>query len=77
MSKRPTLGKKQAALLLAARSCAASYMSHVPPENDENEMRMKDFVAGYCKAMKDCGFDVTDERTLEGITVVEGTMGEA
>lgn len=48
-----------------------------PEEMAEEWAKDWHFVAGYCKAMKDCGFDVTDERTLEGITVVEGTMGEA
>lgn len=71
------LSEKQLALLSAARGCAKNYVQQMPRKHSQKEQRITDFTAGYCKAMKDCGFDVTDERTLEGITVVEGTMGEA
>jgi hypothetical protein len=64
------LGKKQEALLLAAKYCAHVYMDAVIERPNPKETREHAFMAGYIKAMKDCGFDVTDEESLEGITIV-------
>lgn len=68
--KTPKLNNKQAALLLAAKACAFDYIKTIPEQENTTTTRVHDFMAGYFKAMKDCGYDVTDEKTLDGIMVV-------
>jgi hypothetical protein len=65
------LGNKQSDLLYAAGRCAKNYISQVPMVDDFEQCRLTDFVAGYLKAMKDCGYDITNEATLSNI-VIEG-----
>lgn len=67
----PKLSKKQAAMLVSARNCANNYIDVISPIKDERESRIKDFMAGYFKGLKDVGFDVTDPTTLSGVDIVD------
>lgn len=68
--KLKNLKSKQSDLLYAVWRCAQSYISKAPTMiGDVEHTRATDFVAGYLKAMKDCGYDITDEKTLANIII--------
>lgn len=63
-NEKKSLSEKQSALLMAARTCAISYVQEVQPRFNKKEQRRYDFSCGYLKAMKDLGYDVTQESSL-------------
>lgn len=67
----PKLSEKQIAILSAARICAQDYVKEVPPLHDEHERRIRDFLSGFFKALKEVGMDVTDPTTLSGVNIVD------
>jgi len=69
--KEPKLSEKQVAILSAARICAQDYVKEVPPLSDEHERRVKDFLSGFFKALKEVGMDITDPSTLSGVDIVD------
>lgn len=62
---------KQKLLLKMIEKCAFGYIDSVPIKESVTESRIHAFMAGYCKAMKDCGFDITDEKTLDNLHIVD------
>lgn len=67
----PKLSEKQVFLLCAARNIAQEYVKEVPPLSDEHERRIRDFLSGFFKALKEVGMDVTDSTTLSGVDIVD------
>jgi hypothetical protein len=72
MIKTPKkMGSKQTAILKFIEKCAYEYLDSIPNQGSVTESRLHAFMSGYCKAMKDSGFDVTDEKTLDNVHVVD------
>lgn len=71
MKTTEQISNKQTAILKYIEKCAYEYLDSIPNQGSVTESRLHAFMSGYCKSMKDSGFDVTDEKTLDNVHVVD------
>lgn len=60
---------KQKLLLEAARQFAYKFIETTSKFDNPTEARVNAFMTGYLKGMKDCGFDLFDPKSIEGLEV--------
>ncbi|CAB4141291.1 hypothetical protein UFOVP410_130 [uncultured Caudovirales phage] len=61
--------EKQKLLLEAARTFAYAFVKTIPLVDNATEGRVNAFMTGYLKGLKDCGFDLFDAKSIEGLEV--------
>lgn len=59
--------EKQKLLLKAARVFAYAFVKTIPLVDNAIEGRVNAFMTGYLKGLKDCGFDLFDAKSIEGV----------
>jgi hypothetical protein len=71
MKTTKQMSSKQKAILKMIERCAYEYIDFIPTKESVTESRIHAFMAGYCKAMRDGGVDITDEKTLDDVHIVD------